>query len=94
MEKKLLLGNEVCAQAAADAAVAFAFGYPGTPSSEIMEHLTRIAADDHKITAQWCANEKSAFERAMGVSFGGKRVCVIMKHVGLNVAMDAFVNAA
>ena len=93
MAKLFLLGNEACALGAIDAGCTFAFGYPGTPSTEIMEYLLRYREDHPDITARWCTNEKTAFEGAMGVSYAGRRALVVMKHVGLNVAADAFINA-
>lgn len=103
MAKMVLLGDEAIAQAALDAGVAGAFAYPGTPSTEIMEYLQEhigpkmdsvSARAEYSRVAQWCSNEKTAYESALGVSFVGKRTMVSMKHVGLNVAMDPFVNSA
>jgi indolepyruvate ferredoxin oxidoreductase alpha subunit len=90
-----LLGDEAIALGAVDAGLSAAFAYPGTPSTEIMEWL-RDAEERGKadIVAQWCANEKTAYESALGASFAGRRTMVSMKHVGLNVAMDPFVNSA
>ena len=89
----LLLGDEAVALAAVHAGAAAAYGYPGTPSTEILETVIRHA-DEVGITAHWCANEKTAYEQALGASMVGARVMVSMKHVGLNVAMDPFVNSA
>jgi len=88
-ERLLLSGDEAVALAARDAGVALATGYPGTPSTEIVEHF---AALDGR--AQWAPNEKVAFEVAIGVAFAGARAIVTMKHVGLNVAADALFTAA
>lgn len=93
MEDLFLLGNEACALGALDAGVSFAYGYPGTPSTEVMSYLQEKQTGTG-VVARWCANEKTAFEAAMGVSYFGKRALVTMKHVGLNVAADAFVNSA
>ena len=91
--ERVLLGDEALAQAAIDAGLSCAYGYPGTPSTEIMEYLiAHSAADGFK--AMWCTNEKTAYEEALGASLAGKRALVTMKHVGLNVAADAFVNSA
>ena len=87
--KLLLSGNEAVAQAAYDAATALGAGYPGTPSSEILEHLSGIGG-----RAQWAPNEKVAMEVALGAAFGGARALVTMKHVGLNVAADPLFTAA
>jgi indolepyruvate ferredoxin oxidoreductase alpha subunit len=87
---KLLSGNEALALGAYHAGVQVASAYPGTPSSEVLENLARF--DD--IHAQWSTNEKAATEVAMGAAYTGVRSIVSMKHVGLNVASDAFMAAA
>jgi indolepyruvate ferredoxin oxidoreductase alpha subunit len=84
--KELLLGNVAIARGAWEAGVKFAAGYPGTPSTEILESLAKYP----EVDAQWSANEKVAFEEGMGAAIGGLRVLVTMKMVGLNVAADAF----
>jgi indolepyruvate ferredoxin oxidoreductase alpha subunit len=89
----LLLGDEAVALGALHAGISAAYGYPGTPSTEIFETLV-AHADDHGVVAHWCTNEKTAYEQALGASMVGTRVLVSMKHVGLNVAMDPFVNSA
>ncbi|MCX7776236.1 MAG: thiamine pyrophosphate-dependent enzyme [Rectinemataceae bacterium] len=99
MAQMVLSGDEAVAQAALDAGLMGGFAYPGTPSTEIMEylqeHIGKAPAAPRGIrVAQWCANEKTAYESALGVSFVGGRAMVSMKHVGLNVAMDPFVNSA
>lgn len=94
MEELFLLGNEACALGAMDAGLSFAYGYPGTPSTEVMNVFLSASEGEAEITARWCTNEKTAFEAALGVSFIGKRSLVVMKHVGLNVAADAFINAS
>jgi len=95
MAQAVLLGDEAVALGAVHAGLTSAYAYPGTPSTEIMEFL-RVYSDRHqgKPHAAWCANEKTAFEEALGVSFVGRRTLVSMKHVGLNVAADPFMNAA
>ncbi len=93
MEKKLLLlGDQAIAQAALDAGIAGVYAYPGTPSTEITEYIQQHAPDG--VHSRWCVNEKTAMEAAMGVSYVGNRALVCMKHVGLNVAADAFINSA
>lgn len=93
--KLLLLGDEAIAQAAIDAGVSGAYAYPGTPSSEILEYLIDSKEAKQKgIVAEWTANEKTAVEAAIGASYVGKKTIVAMKHVGLNVAADAFINSA
>lgn len=84
---ELLLGNQAIARGAWEAGVTFAAGYPGTPSTEIIETL---AAQYKETNPRWSANEKVAFEEGMGAAIGGLRVLVTLKHVGLNVAADAF----
>ena len=95
MEKRLMLGDEAIAQGAIDAGVSGVYAYPGTPSTEIMEYVQlskeAVALGIHR---RWSANEKTAMEAAIGMSYAGKRAMVCFKHVGLNVAADAFVNAA
>ncbi|GHV34375.1 indolepyruvate oxidoreductase subunit IorA [Bacteroidia bacterium] len=93
--KKLLLGDEAIAQAAIDAGIAGVYAYPGTPSTEITEYIQAFVEESgEKIHCKWSANEKTAMETALGMSFVGKRAIVCMKHVGLNVAMDPFTNSA
>ncbi len=95
MEKLLLLGDEAIAQAALDAGLSGMYAYPGTPSTEIMEYIqsSRQAAEQ-KVHREWSSNEKTATEAALGMSYAGKRAMVAMKHVGLNVAADGFINSA
>ncbi|MCF8302692.1 MAG: indolepyruvate ferredoxin oxidoreductase [Bacteroidales bacterium] len=95
MQKLLLLGDEAIAQGAIDAGISGIYAYPGTPSTEITEYVQRSSeAREKNIRSQWSANEKTAMEAAIGMSYAGKRSMVCMKHVGLNVAADAFVNSA
>ncbi|MDP2621526.1 MAG: indolepyruvate ferredoxin oxidoreductase subunit alpha [Hyphomicrobiales bacterium] len=85
-----LTGNEAIARGAWEAGVSVAAAYPGTPSTEILESLATYPAED--LHAQWSTNEKVALDVAMGASFAGKRALAAMKHVGLNVAADAFMS--
>ncbi|MDR3339841.1 MAG: indolepyruvate ferredoxin oxidoreductase [Candidatus Symbiothrix sp.] len=95
MEKQLFLGDEAIAQAAIDAGLSGVYSYPGTPSTEITEYIQNSkTAKENGIFSQWCANEKTAVETAFGMSYAGKRTLSCMKHVGLNVAADAFMNIA
>lgn len=94
MGEMVLLGDEALALGAIDAGISSAYGYPGTPSSEIMEYVLKYSADKDELFASWSSNEKTAYEEALGASFVGKRVLVTMKHVGLNVAADPFMNSA
>jgi len=92
-ERLALLGDEAVALGAIHAGVSAAYGYPGTPSTEILQYLINEQKKDSHI-ARWCSNEKTAYEAALGVSFAGRRAIVTMKHVGLNVAADPFINSA
>jgi len=95
MNKLPLLGDEAIAQAAIDAGLSGIYSYPGTPSTEITEYVLKSKeAKEGKLVASWTSNEKTAMEAALGVSYIGKRGMTCMKHVGLNVAADAFINSA
>jgi indolepyruvate ferredoxin oxidoreductase alpha subunit len=81
MQKLLLLGDEAIAQAAIDAGISGIYAYPGTPSTEIMEYIQASKqAKENDIHRQWSANEKTAIEAAIGMSYAGKRAIVCMKH--------------
>ena len=82
-DRRLLSGNEAVALAARAAGVALGAGYPGTPSTEILEAFDALGGH-----AQWSPNEKVAIEVAIGAAFAGARAVATMKHVGLNVAAD------
>lgn len=88
-ETQLLSGDEAIALAAFEAGVALGTGYPGTPSTEILEELDLLGG-----RAQWAPNEKVALEVGIGVAFAGARSIVTMKHVGLNVAADPLFTVA
>jgi indolepyruvate ferredoxin oxidoreductase alpha subunit len=94
MKQEILLGDEAVALGAIHAGISGAYSYPGTPASEIMEYLVNHSRSGEKFVASWSINEKVAFEEALGTSFAGKRAMVSMKHVGLNVAADPFMNSA
>jgi indolepyruvate ferredoxin oxidoreductase alpha subunit len=85
-----MTGNEAIARGAWEAGVRVAAAYPGTPSTEILEALALYPA--HELHAQWSTNEKVALDVAIGASFAGRRALAAMKHVGLNVAADAFMS--
>jgi indolepyruvate ferredoxin oxidoreductase alpha subunit len=90
----VLLGDEAIGQGALDAGLSGVYAYPGTPSTEITEYIQKSSdARKRNVHAQWSANEKTAMEAGLGMSYAGKRALVCMKHVGLNVAADAFINA-
>ena len=90
-ERILLLGDEAIALGAIHAGISGVYAYPGTPSTEITEFIQGHAPE---VRSRWCTNEKTAMEAALGMSYAGKRALVCMKHVGMNVAADAFVNSA
>ena len=98
--KHLLLGDEAIAQGAIDAGLSGVYAYPGTPSTEITEYIQKTRVGNREsgingnIFCQWATNEKTAMEGALGMSYMGKRALVCMKHVGMNVCADAFMNAA
>ena len=95
MKRLLLLGDEAIAQAALDAGLSGMYAYPGTPSTEIMEYIqTSAEASERNVHSRWSSNEKTAMEAGLGMSYAGKRAMVAMKHVGLNVAADGFINSA
>lgn len=95
MEKLVLLGDEALAQGALDAGLSGVYAYPGTPSTEITEYIQHSPeAMTRNVHRQWSANEKTAYEAALGMSYAGKRAMACMKHVGLNVAADPFMNSA
>ena len=92
--KKLLLGDQAIAQGAIDAGLSGVYAYPGTPSTEITEYIQDSPqARERGIRSRWSTNEKTAMEAALGMSYMGKRALVCMKHVGLNVCADPFVNS-
>lgn len=90
MSRTLMSGNEAIARGAWEAGVAVGVGYPGTPSTEVLENLVRY----QDVHCEWAPNEKVAAEVASGVSLAGARVLVTMKHVGLNVAADVLYTQA
>ncbi len=95
MQKQLLLGAEAVGQGAIDGGLSGVYAYPGTPSTEITEYIQEnLLAGERGIHRKWSANEKTAYEAALGMSYTGKRAMACMKHVGLNVAADAFINSS
>ncbi len=84
MKMALLSGNEAAARGAYEAGVTFGAGYPGTPSTEVLENLAKYEG----VRAQWAVNEKVALEEAIGAAVAGARSLATMKHVGMNVAAD------
>lgn len=93
--KRLLLGDEAIAIGAVNSGISGVYAYPGTPSTEITEFIQSLPiTKERNIHNRWCTNEKTAMEAALGVSYVGKRALVCMKHVGMNVAADPFVNSA
>jgi indolepyruvate ferredoxin oxidoreductase alpha subunit len=86
MKKVLLSGNEAIARGAYEYGMQVATGYPGTPSSEILENVAKY----EDIYSEWSTNEKVAMDAAIGAAYAGKRSMVAMKSVGMNVAADSF----
>ncbi len=94
MAKKLLMGNEAFAHAALEAGVRVVAGYPGTPSSELIETVAKLhaAGSAHEVFVEWSTNEKAALELLAGASYAGARCLFTCKQVGLNVASDALMS--
>jgi indolepyruvate ferredoxin oxidoreductase alpha subunit len=90
LNRELMSGNEAVARGAYEAGVRVAAAYPGTPSTEILENLARYKA----VYSEWSPNEKVALDVAIGAAYAGSRSMAVMKHVGLNVAADAFFYAS
>ena len=90
--KKLMTGDEAIARGVYEAGVKYAAAYPGTPSTEILENLSKV--DSKEMIAEWAPNEKVALESAIGACVAGARSFAAMKHVGLNVAADPFFTAS
>lgn len=95
MKQKFLMGNEAIGLGAVHAGVELVCGYPGTPSTEILETVAKINDTlQHKIFVEWSVNEKAAVEVAAGACMAGRRALVTMKQVGLNVAADPLLSLA
>ncbi len=93
MSKQLLMGNEAIAFGAIRAGVGVVTGYPGTPSTEVLETIAKHN-DNGRIYVEWSVNEKAAMEVAAGAAYAGQRTLVTMKQVGLNVASDPLMSLA
>ncbi|MEM0315459.1 MAG: indolepyruvate ferredoxin oxidoreductase subunit alpha, partial [Archaeoglobaceae archaeon] len=96
-EKVFLLGNEAIARGALEAGIDVCTAYPGTPSSEILDTLSRacpLLKEKLEFYVEYSTNEKVALEVAIGASLAGKRGMACMKHVGVNVASDALLSFA
>lgn len=92
MKREYLMGNGAIALGALKAGVRVCAGYPGTPSSEIIENIVKYKS--HDVYAEWSVNEKAALEVAAAASYSGARTLVTMKQVGLNVASDPLMSLA
>jgi indolepyruvate ferredoxin oxidoreductase alpha subunit len=92
MERRYLLGNEAIAHGCLESPVSFVSGYPGTPSSEVIEVLSSLPERSYYV--EWSVNEKVAFENALAAAWCGVRALCTMKHVGLNVAADPLMTSA
>ena len=86
MHKEFLMGNEAIALGALAAGVDLVCGYPGTPSTEVLETVAK--KNTGNVYVEWSVNEKAAMEVAAGAAYSGARVMVTMKQMGLNVASD------
>ena len=95
MSKQFLMGNEAIGLGALHAGVNLVAGYPGTPSTEILETIAKLKAEVSPSTyVEWSVNEKAGLEVAAGASYAGARTLVTMKQVGLNVAADPLMSLA
>jgi indolepyruvate ferredoxin oxidoreductase alpha subunit len=92
MVTRYMLGNEAIAHACLEATIDFASGYPGTPSSEVIDVLR--TQEERPFYLEWSVNEKVAYENALAAAWCGQRSLVTMKHVGLNVAADPLMTSA
>ncbi|MCK5202895.1 MAG: indolepyruvate ferredoxin oxidoreductase, partial [Desulfobacterales bacterium] len=92
-DRQLLMGNEAIARGALEAGISVAAGYPGTPSSDIIESLARVAKK-RNLYVEWSTNEKVAMEVAAAASFAGLRSLCVMKQNGVNVASDFLLHLA
>ena len=92
MHKEFLMGNAAIGRGAVYAGLDCIAGYPGTPSSEVLETVAKV--NDGSIYVEWSVNEKAALELAAGASYCGARSMVTMKQVGLNVASDPLMSLA
>ena len=92
MNKEYLMGNGAIARGALKAGVKVCAGYPGTPSSEIIENIVKYKSPE--VYAEWSVNEKAALEVAAAAAYSGARTLVTMKQVGLNVASDPLMSLA
>ena len=95
MHDELLLGNEAIAEGALESSVEVATGYPGTPSSETLQYLSKkVLSEGLQVYVEWSTNEKVAIDTAAATAWAGKRSLVTMKAAGLNVASDTLTNIA
>ncbi|GAH16207.1 unnamed protein product, partial [marine sediment metagenome] len=85
--KEILSGNEAFARGAYEAGIQVVTGYPGTPSSEIIQTIGKVYRDD--IYSEWSTNEKVAMDAAAGAAYSGRRSMVTTKQVGMNVLSDS-----
>ena len=92
MERRYMLGNEAIAHAALEAGADLVAGYPGTPSSEVIDILR--VQKERELHVEWSVNEKVAFENALAAAWCGQRAMATMKHVGLNVAADPLMTSS
>jgi len=93
MNEKILTGDQAIAQGAIEADVRVVTGYPGSPGTKVLTGILELAKDDPERHIEWSANEKVAFEIALGASIGGDRAMVCLKSVGMNITIDPIMTA-
>ena len=93
MEDKILTGDQAIAQGAVEADVRVVTGYPGSPGTKVLTGIFELSKGNSRPHIEWSANEKVAFEIALGASIGGDRAMVCLKSVGMNIAIDPIMTA-
>jgi indolepyruvate ferredoxin oxidoreductase alpha subunit len=93
MIEKILTGDQAIAHGALEAGVRIVTGYPGSPSTKVLESILELSEDNAERHIEWSVNEKVAFEVALGASIGGDRAMVCLKSVGMNIAVDPIMTA-
>lgn len=93
MNEKILTGEQAIAHGALEAHVRVVTGYPGSPGTKILSSIVELSRNDPERHIEWSGNEKVAFEIALGTSLGGDRAMVVLKSVGMNIAVDPIMTA-
>jgi len=91
--EKILTGDQAIAQGAVESGVRVVAGYPGSPGTKVLAGISELLEDDPTCHVEWSANEKVAFEIALGTSLGGDRAMVCLKSVGMNITIDPIMTA-